>query len=90
VKALILIFLASPAVGIVAGLVYGAAQVSPQTWDTAVIIVASSVGFNVSAHGWARIIAARHPPLPEPDKRLYQIDKAVFTGSDNLPVERWE
>jgi hypothetical protein len=87
-KALILIFVVSPVVGVVAGLVYAAAQVSPQTWDTAVIIVASSVGFNVSAHGLARIVAARHPPLPEPDKQVTMIDKAVFTDGTNLPA-RW-
>ncbi len=87
-KALILIFVVSPVVGVVAGLVYAAAQVSPQTWDTAVIILASSVGFNVSAHGLARIVAARHPPLPEPTKQITMIDKAVFTDGTNLPA-RW-
>ena len=88
-RAFFVIFFISPAVGIVAGLVYAAAQVSPQTWDTAVIIVASSVGFNVSAHGLARIVAARHPPLPEPGRHVTMIDKAVITGSDRLPAP-WE
>ena len=88
-KALILIFIVSPAAGIVAGLVYAAAQVSPQTWDTAVIIVAGSIGFNVSAHGLARIVAARHPLPPAPTRNVTMIDKAVFTDNTNLPA-RWQ
>jgi len=86
-KALLFILFVSPVIGIIVGMVYAAAQVSPATWDTAVIIVAASVGFNVSAHGVARIVAARHAPLPEPDRHVTMIDKAVFAGSDNLPAQ---
>ena len=82
-KALLVILFVS----LVIGMVYAAAQVSPATWDTAVIIVAASVGFNVSAHGVARIVAARHAPMPEPDRHVTMIDKAVFAGSDNLPAQ---
>lgn len=88
-RVFVLIFLISPAIGIIAGLVYASAQVAPQTWDTAVIILASSVGFNVSAHGLARVVVARHPPLPEPTRNVTMIDKAVFTDQSRLPA-RWE
>ncbi len=70
--------------GIVAGLAYGATQVDPGAWTYAVVAVSTGVGVSAACSGVARIVAARHAP---PEKRLYQIDKAVFTASQIEPPQ---
>ena len=68
---------------LVGAAVYGASQVSPGTWDYAVVVVATGAGVNLASFGVARIVAARHRP---PDKRVTQvsIDKAVFTDREQI------
>jgi hypothetical protein len=71
---------------IVGAAVYGASQVSPGTWDYAVIIVSTGIGVLAGGGGVAKVVAAFHRPA---DKHLTQIDKAVFLergeGRDVVP-----
>ena len=79
------LFIVSGFAAIVGAAVYGASQVSPGTWDYAVVIVSTGAGVNLASFGVARIVAARHRPA---DKHLTQIDKAVFleSGDENQIV----
>ena len=74
--------------GVAGALVYGASQVSPGTWDTAVIMLASSVSANVALHGVARVVAARHAP-PADMRHVTTIDKAVFLENKDGQVIPW-
>lgn len=87
-KALVLIVAVSIFAGVVGALVYGAVQVSPGTWDTAVIMLASSASANIALHGVARVVAARHAP-PVDQRQITSIDKALFLENKDGQVIPW-
>lgn len=88
-KVMILTLVVGMFAGVAGALVYGASQVSPGTWDTAVIMLASSVSANVALHGVARVVAARHAP-PADQRQITSIDKAVFLdGADGKQMMKW-
>ena len=81
-KTFLIVVLISVFVGVVSAIVYGAVQVSAGTWDTAVIMLTASISANVVMHGFARVIAARHPPQPD-NRQITTIDKAVIMDREN-------
>ena len=87
-KVMILTLVVGMFAGVAGAFVYGASQVSPGTWDTAVIMLASSVSANVALHGLARVVAARHAP-PADQRQVTTIDKAVFLEGDGQHMTRW-
>ena len=87
-RAMVLILAVGMFAGVAGAFVYGASQVSPGTWDTAVIMLASSVSANVALHGVARVVAARHAP-PADQRQITSIDKAVFLEGGDGQVIPW-
>jgi hypothetical protein len=84
-KLIAFLFIVSGLAGTGAAVFYGATQVSPGTWDYAVIALATGLGVNLGSFGIARIVAARHRPA---DKNVTMIDKAIITSGELLPPTR--
>lgn len=87
-RALVLIVAIGMFAGVVGSLIYGAVQVSPGTWDTAVIMLVSSASANIVMHGFARVISARHRPADD-HRQITSIDKAVFLENKDGQVIPW-
>lgn len=75
--------------GIVAALVYAATQVSPATWDRAVLMVAFGIAFALGCGGVAVVVRAFHRP-PDDNRQVTTIDKAVFLeGPEGREIVKW-
>lgn len=89
-RAFVLIIVIATFSGVVAAMIYGATQVSPGTWDYAVIALVTPIGVGagvaIGASGVAKVRAAKHPPA---DKHVTVIDKAVFTDSARQIDKPW-
>ena len=89
-KGLLIMMLASVAVGLIAGAVYVAYVVSPNVWGASIIMLAASTSANITLRGVAHVVAARHPKPPD-FRRVTTIDHAyIGSGEQSRDVTPWE
>jgi hypothetical protein len=91
-RGLLIMMLASVAVGLIAGAVYVAYVVSPSVWGASIIMLAASTSANITLRGVAHVVAARHPKPPD-FRRVTTIDHAYIgsgeTTQDIIPRDGW-